>query len=113
MAFHEDPGVREEAPKAAGPRFFFRIIAQQAAALLKLNLLFLLFCLPADHPARPAGSVPGGPPDAGGADGALLEPVLGRLPSSLADGLGGLPSDGPAPDGGRVRGMVLSPLRPE
>ncbi|MDE6936415.1 MAG: DUF624 domain-containing protein [Oscillospiraceae bacterium] len=47
MAFHEDPGVREEAPKAAGPRFFFRIIAQEAAALLKLNLLFLLFCLPA------------------------------------------------------------------
>ncbi len=47
MAFHKDPGVREEAPKAAGPRFFFRIIAQEAAALLKLNLLFLLFCLPA------------------------------------------------------------------
>ena len=47
MAFHEDPGVREEAPKASGPRFFFRIIAQEAAALLKLNLLFLLFCLPA------------------------------------------------------------------
>ena len=45
MAFHEDPGVREEAPKASGPRFFFRIIAQEAAALLKLNLLFLLFCL--------------------------------------------------------------------
>ena len=47
MAFHDDPGVREEAPKASGPRFFFRIIAQEAAALLKLNLLFLLFCLPA------------------------------------------------------------------
>ena len=98
MAFHEDPGVREEAPKASGPRFFFRIIAQEAAALLKLNLLFLLFCLPAVT--------------IGGADGALLEPVLGRLPPSLADGLGSLPSDGPAPDGGRVRGVVLSPLRP-
>ena len=108
MAFHDDPGVREEAPKASGPRFFFRIIAQEAAALLKLNLLFLLFCLPAVTipPALLA-----------------LFQVVRRMPaertvrcwSQFWDAFRhrwSLPSDGPAPDGGRVRGMVLPPLRP-
>lgn len=47
MFFQEDYNAQEEAlPKAAGPRLFFRIIGQEAASLLILNLLFLLSCLP-------------------------------------------------------------------
>lgn len=36
----------EEAPPASGVRLFLRITGQEAAALLKLNLIFLLACLP-------------------------------------------------------------------
>ncbi len=46
MFFQEDYNAQEEARRASGPRLFFRIIGQEAAALLKLNLLFLLCCLP-------------------------------------------------------------------
>ncbi len=49
MFFQEDYNAQEEAhesPQASGPRLFFRIIGQEAAALLKLNLIFLLACLP-------------------------------------------------------------------
>ena len=47
MLFQEDYSTQEkEPPQASGPRLFFRIIGQEAAAVMKLNLLFLLCCLP-------------------------------------------------------------------
>ena len=36
----------EEPLPASGSRLFFRILGQEAPAVLKLNLLFLLCCLP-------------------------------------------------------------------
>ncbi len=48
MFFQEDFNAPEERelPAAAGPRLFFRILGQEAAPLLLLNLIFLLSCLP-------------------------------------------------------------------
>lgn len=48
MFFQKDYNAppEEDASEATGPRRFFQIISQEAAALLKLNLLFLLSCLP-------------------------------------------------------------------
>lgn len=48
MFFQEDFNAPEERelPKATGPRLFFRILGQEAASLLLLNLIFLLSCLP-------------------------------------------------------------------
>lgn len=46
MLFQEDFNTQEEElPEASGPRLFFRILGQETAALLLLNLLFLLSCL--------------------------------------------------------------------
>ncbi len=48
MFFQQDYNAppEEESPEAVGPRRFFQIISQETAALLKLNLMFLLSCLP-------------------------------------------------------------------
>ena len=47
MFFHEDYDAHEEElPQATGPRLFFRILGQETASLLLLNLIFLLCCLP-------------------------------------------------------------------
>ncbi len=78
-------------PLTSGPVSFSRIIAQEAAALLKLNLLFLLFCLRSDHPARMLCSVSrwsAGMPAERTVP--LLENSSGTPPPSLADGLGSL-----------------------
>lgn len=45
MLFQENDSGREEAPDS-GPRYFFRILAQEAPAVLQLNMIFLLSCLP-------------------------------------------------------------------
>lgn len=49
MFFQEDFNAPEEQelPKATGPRLFFRILGQETASLLLLNIIFLLSCLPA------------------------------------------------------------------
>lgn len=49
MFFQEDYNAPEERepPKATGPRLFFRILGQETASLLLLNVIFLLSCLPA------------------------------------------------------------------
>lgn len=47
MLFQEDGRVPEEnRPEPSGRRRFLAVLRQEAAALLKLNLLFCLFCLP-------------------------------------------------------------------
>ena len=48
MFFQEDYNAPEEQelPKATGPRLFFRILSQETASLLLLNVIFLLSCLP-------------------------------------------------------------------
>ena len=49
MFFQEDYNAppEEESPPAGGARLFFWLLGGEAAGLLKLNLLFLLACLPA------------------------------------------------------------------
>ena len=47
MFFQQDYETPEpELPKATGPRLFFRILGQETASLLLLNIIFLLSCLP-------------------------------------------------------------------
>ena len=48
MFFQEDYNAppEEESPPAGGARLFFWLLGGEAAGLLKLNLLFLLACLP-------------------------------------------------------------------
>ena len=48
MFFQEDYNAPEERelPKATGSRLFFRILGQETASLLLLNIIFLLSCLP-------------------------------------------------------------------
>lgn len=42
----EGPGIEKDAPVRRGPALFFEILAREAWGLVKLNLLFVLFCLP-------------------------------------------------------------------
>lgn len=42
----EGPGVAKDAPRPKGLRAFFRILAENWKALVQLNLIFLLYCLP-------------------------------------------------------------------
>ena len=75
MFFQQDYNAppEEESPEAVGPRRFFQIISQETAALLKLNLMFLLSCLPVVTIPPPslrctggrAVLWPGGPSDVG------------------------------------------------
>lgn len=47
MLFYEDPAPREEdAPETTGPRRFLELMGQESAALLQLNIVFLLTCVP-------------------------------------------------------------------
>ena len=48
MFFQEDYNAppEEESPPAGGARLFFWLLGGEAAGLLKLNLVFLLACLP-------------------------------------------------------------------
>lgn len=47
MIFLDDFDSPEEPlPKATGPRLFFRLLGQETAALLLLNVIFLLSCIP-------------------------------------------------------------------
>lgn len=115
MFFQEDYNAppEEESPPAGGARLFFWLLGGEAAGLLKLNLLFLLACLPvvtippayhALHRLTAAGP---------GTGRALLAPVLGDRPEGVEDRLGGFSADRPAPGGGRVRDAVLPPVRRE
>lgn len=42
----EGPGIEKDAPVRRGPALFFEILVREAWGLVKLNLLFALFCLP-------------------------------------------------------------------
>lgn len=42
----EGPGIAKDAPKPRGLRALFRILADNWKALVQLNLIFLLYCLP-------------------------------------------------------------------
>lgn len=42
----EGPGIEKDAPVRRGPALFFEILLREAWGLVKLNLLFVLFCLP-------------------------------------------------------------------
>lgn len=52
MGFFKDrysrpgPGIPKDAPKKKGLALFFEILVREAFELIKLNLLFLLFCVP-------------------------------------------------------------------
>lgn len=51
MFFHHDystpgPGIEKDAPEKTGPARFAEILSLECVTLLKLNLLFLLCCLP-------------------------------------------------------------------
>lgn len=44
--FREGPGIAKDAPKPTGWRLLASVLAREWWELLKLNLLFLIFCLP-------------------------------------------------------------------
>lgn len=46
MLFQDDPSPQEEVQRSTGPRLFLELLGHESGALLKINLTFLLTCLP-------------------------------------------------------------------